>query len=148
MRTPWYGRDPALFETLDTCFRYDSSVPNASSIFSEGSNSGCCTIFPYRVAGRTGEAADLVELPLTLPPDNFPDWEAGYASLRSIAGSIVERGGVVVVILHPQPHQSANAEGLLHFEQFLAWLDATFGGRLWKATPAEVVRHYSEQIGG
>ena len=47
-RTPCYSRSPQLFERLSDHFRYDSSVPNASGVFSTGSNSGCCTIFPYR----------------------------------------------------------------------------------------------------
>ncbi|MFP8877952.1 MAG: hypothetical protein VCE43_00020 [Myxococcota bacterium] len=141
MRTPWYSRCSQLFEQLASHFRYDSSVPNASGIFSTGSNSGCCTVFPYRAVDG------LVELPLTLPPDDVVDPAAGYALERQATDAIVERGGVVVVILHPQPHQSANPEGIAHFTSFLRWLQSTHGQQLWSATPAEIVNRYCKQAG-
>lgn len=141
MRTPWYSRSPQLFQQLSNHFRYDSSVPNASGSFSSGSNSGCCTVFPYRATDG------LMELPLTLPPDDVFDPSAGYALARQATDAIVEQGGVVVVILHPQPHQSANTEGITHFTSFLRWLQATHGERLWSATPLEIVDRYCKQAG-
>lgn len=141
IRTPWYSRNPQLFEQLADHFRYDSSVPNASAGFSTGSNSGCCTVFPYRVSNG------LMELPLTLPPDDIRDPAAGYALARDATEGIVERGGVVVVILHPQPHQSANAEGIAQFTAFLQWLRSTHGESLWSATPADIVEHYCRRTG-
>jgi peptidoglycan/xylan/chitin deacetylase (PgdA/CDA1 family) len=141
IRTPWYSRSPELFEQLARRFRYDTSVPNASGFFSTGSNSGCCTVFPYRASDG------LVELPLTLPPDDVFDPAAGYALARRTTDAIVERGGVVVVILHPQPHQSANPEGIGHFSSFLRWLRTTHGEQLWSATPLEIVNRYCERAG-
>ena len=88
-----------------------------------------------------------MELPLTLPPDDVVDPAAGYAVERMATDAIVERGGVVVVILHPQPQQSANSEGIAHFTRFLRWLRSTHGEHLWSATPSEIVNRYCERAG-
>jgi peptidoglycan/xylan/chitin deacetylase (PgdA/CDA1 family) len=140
IRTPWYCRSPELSGVLTRYFDYDSSVPTASAFFSSVSNTGCCTLFPW--APVTG----LVELPLTLPPDTALDRQEGWQTLLDLADRIVERGGVIVVILHPQPHQSATPEGLRRYFAFLRALAAQYGDRLWKATPAEIVRQYVRAI--
>jgi hypothetical protein len=88
----------------------------------------------------------LLELPLTLPPDTFPDLSAGYRKLRETADAIIAKGGVVVVILHPEPQQSANASGLSHYLAFLRGLDADYGEWLWRATPWEIVEHYRNVV--
>ena len=49
------------------------------------------------------------------------------------------------MILHPQPYQSANSEGIAHFIRFLRWLHDTHGERLWSATPSEIVNRYCER---
>jgi peptidoglycan/xylan/chitin deacetylase (PgdA/CDA1 family) len=138
IRTPWYCRSPQLFEVLSRRFSYDTSVPNSSAFFSTESNSGCCTIFPYEP--RDG----VYELPMTLPPDTSLDRDAGYAGLMEIVDRIVDGGGVVVVVLHPQPHQSANAQGLRAYFEFLRQLLARHGDRLWHATPCEIVQRYRD----
>ena len=140
IRTPWYCRSPQLSCVLTRHFRYDCSVPNASSFFSSGSNSGCCTVFPYRLHGG------LVELPMTLPPDTSLAPNRGYDLLQTLAGRIVERGGVVVVTLHPQPHQSANEPALARYFSFLRDLAERHAGQLWSATPAEIVRQYERAL--
>jgi peptidoglycan/xylan/chitin deacetylase (PgdA/CDA1 family) len=138
VRTPWYCRDPDLFRVLARYFSYDSSVPNVGTLDSATSNSGCCTIFPYRPVDG------LFELPLTLPPDTFSDLAAGYRRLREVADAIIARGGVVVVILHPEPQQSANDAGISHYLAFLRGLDDDYGRRLWRATPLEIVTRYRD----
>ena len=141
MRTPWYCRSPQLFDVLSHSFLYDSSVPNASDFYSSVSNSGCCTIFPYQI--RPG----FYELPMTLPPDNFSDMRGGYDILREVADRIIEKRGVVVVIFHPQPHQSANEKRLSHYFSFLKELAEHNKDRLWSATPRKIVRRYQERLG-
>lgn len=136
IRTPWYARSPRLFDVLARHFAYDSSVPNASAFFSARSHSGCCSVFPYPARGS------LWELPLTLPTDDFADFEAGYRGLRDIAEAIVARRGVVVVTLHPEPHQSGNAAALAPYFEFLRDLARRFAGKLWQATPREIVERY------
>jgi peptidoglycan/xylan/chitin deacetylase (PgdA/CDA1 family) len=135
IRTPWYARSPRLFEVLAHHFAYDSSVPNSSAFFSARTHSGCCSVFPYPASGA------LWELPLTLPTDDFADFEAGYRGLRELAAAIVARRGVVVVTLHPEPHQSGNAAALAHYFEFLRDLARRFP-KLWSATPREIVERY------
>lgn len=132
IRTPWYCSSPQLFGVLARHFAYDSSVVNASALFTRGTNSGCATVFPYRA----------LELPLTLPVDTVLDPDDGAAVLLALAGTIVAQGGVVVLTFHPQPHQSANPRGLRLHRRLLEGLRALHGDTLWSATPAEIVRQY------
>ena len=140
MRTPWYGRSEGLFSVLARHFAYDSSVPNASGFFSNRTNSGCCTLFPYRSGGG------LWELPMTLPPDTSLHPADGYERLLETTRAIAARGGVAVVTLHPQPHQSANREGLDRYFAFLKRLCEPRAPRLWQATPLEITRHYEGHV--
>lgn len=137
IRTPWYCRSEGLFRVLAPHFRYDTSVPNASGFFSSDTNSGCCTFFPYRTA------SGLVELPMTLPPDTALSGDSGFDALLTGSAEIIEQGGVVVITMHPQPHQSANRPALARYFRFLDRLATRSGDRLWQATPGEIVRHYA-----
>ncbi len=141
IRTPWYCRSKQLFAVLARHFSYDSSVPNASGFFSSGSNSGCSSFFPYRPQEK------LIELPMTLPPDTALHPAQGYDSLWLLADEIIEQGGVVVITLHPQPHQSANERGLARYYGFLQRLADSHGSRVWHATPRAVVRRYAQALG-
>jgi peptidoglycan/xylan/chitin deacetylase (PgdA/CDA1 family) len=136
IRTPWYARSVALDAVLAAHFRYDTSVPNASTFFSRGSASGCASVLPF--AG----AAGLRRLPMTLPPDTALAPAEMEATLLALAGQIIAAGGVVVATLHPQPHQSGNAAGLARWLGFLEALHARHGHELWAATPAAVVERY------
>ncbi len=140
IRTPWYCRSASLYAVLARHFVYDSSVPNASGFFSSGSNSGCCSIFPFRTSNG------MFELPMTLPPDTALHPVDGYERQWEPVQRIVERGGVVVVTLHPQPHQSARERELARYYGFLRRLVDTFGERLWHATPRDIVRRYSDAV--
>jgi hypothetical protein len=140
IRTPWYCRSAQLMGLLPDHFAYSSSVPNASAFFSRTTNSGCCTLFPYRTVG------DFFEVPLTLPPDGGGEPERVYGTLRSLADRIVERRGVVVTTLHPQPHQSAKSEILRAYSDFLEDLQVRRGDELWHATPGEIAARYKEAI--
>jgi hypothetical protein len=88
----------------------------------------------------------LIELPITLPPDTAIHPETGYTLLEAAAQGIAERGGAVVVTLHPQPHQSANRAGLDRYFRFLARLASASSRRLWHATPLEIARHYASTL--
>jgi hypothetical protein len=123
-------------------FAYDLSVPNASAIFSSRSHSGCGSVFPYPLTGS------LWELPWTLPTDWFRDLAAGYRGLREVADRLVALGGVLVLTLHPQPHQSGNPRALAHFGALLRDLDREHGPALWRATPREIVARYRGSLGG
>ena len=54
----------------------------------------------------------------------------------------------VVVILHPQPHQSANERGLSYYFDFLRELAQHYRDELWQATPHEIVRRYRDSLMG
>jgi peptidoglycan/xylan/chitin deacetylase (PgdA/CDA1 family) len=136
IRTPWYARSAGLDAVLARHYRYDASVPNASSFFSRGSASGCASVLPYAGAGG------LLRLPITLPPDTAFDPARAAAELLALAGRIVAAGGVVVATLHPQPHQSGNAAGIARWLAWLEALRARHGHELWAATPAAVVEAY------
>ena len=136
IRTPWYGRSERLFRILARHFRYDSSVPTASGFFSSHTNSGCCSLFPYRTA------SGLVELPMTLPPDTALASDSGYDELLACSEKIIDRGGVVVITMHPQPHQSARPPALARYFRFLERLAERCGDEAWHATPGDIVRHY------
>ena len=140
MRTPWYCRSPDLSQVMARYFAYDTSIPTTSAFFASRCNTGCCTIFPWE------PAPGLIELPLTLPPDTAVAPGDGWETVLGLAEAIVARGGVIVVILHPQPHQSATPEGLRGYFGFLEELVSRFRGRLWSGTPAEVVRCYAAAI--
>lgn len=142
IRTPWYSRSPELFTVLERHFAYDTSVPSASDLYGTRTHTGCCTVFPYRAAGR------LTELPITLPPDTALDGLGGYAMLHRLADEIVAQGGVLVPILHPQPHQSARRGRLEPYFEFLRGVARRWEGELWSATPAEIVRWYTRAVGG
>lgn len=140
IRTPWNSRSPRLLEVLSESFEYDSSVPNANGFYSAVTRSGCCSVFPYR------HASGIVELPATLPPDTSLG-SSGYDVLAPVVDRIVELGGVVVVTVHPQPHQSGHREGIAALGSFLAATFQRHGNSLWRATPREIVRRYVEAAG-
>ncbi len=114
-RSEYLWRTPSFLETLSNLFEYDSSIPNVSSYFTKVSRNGCAAINPYYTHGN------MIELPLTLPMDNAQKlmnislndfWEGQVQKAKAI----IERGGLVVLSLHPQPYQSANNEALKAYE--------------------------------
>jgi peptidoglycan/xylan/chitin deacetylase (PgdA/CDA1 family) len=135
-RSEWLWRPPHFLEAIAEVFDYDTSVPNVYSGFTRFTRNGCGACIPYRTHG------DLVELPLTLPMDEERRREGLDVQkfwLRQIdrAEAIIERGGMVVLTLHPQPHQAANEESLAALEAALHWLGSQ--SDLWIARPDEIV---------
>jgi hypothetical protein len=140
IRTPWYWRSPGLFEVLGRRFVYDSSVPTASGLYGTVTRTGCCSVFPY--APRPG----LLELPLTLPPDTALALDERVPTWNAVAERIIELGGVIVPILHPQPRQLAGEAGLAAWFEFLGDLSRRHRSRLWSATPAAITRRYAAAV--
>ena len=140
IRTPWYFRSPELFDVLERHFSYDSSVPSASDLFGTATHTGCCTVFPYRAYGG------ILELPMTLPPDTAIGGRDFETVWGPVSEQILDRGGVIVPILHPQPHQSAEKGRLTQYFDFLRRLADRGRGRLWCATPSEIVRRYESAV--
>jgi YD repeat-containing protein len=125
-RSPATHRDWELMHRLG--FDYDSSYTDTDPY--EPQPGGCCTFLPYFNHGT-------VELPITLPQDHtlFAILQHADADLwLRKAGHIRDRGGMVLVLTHPDYARDQRlADG------YLTLLD-TFAddGTAWHALPREV----------
>jgi peptidoglycan/xylan/chitin deacetylase (PgdA/CDA1 family) len=135
-RSEWLWRTPTFLQAIGQEFDYDSSIPTVSRLFTSHSRNGCGTAFPYRTHG------DLVELPITLPIDDDRHLRGEpvdqfWRDQVERAHHLVERGGMLLFLLHPQPHQAANDETLAAVDLALEQLDSI--PDLWNARPDEIV---------
>lgn len=135
-RSEWLWRSPDFLEAIADVFDYDTSIPNAYTGFTRVTRNGCGACIPFRTHG------DLVELPLTLPMDverhrEGLDVERFWLRQMERAAAVIQRAGLVVVTVHPQPHQGANQESLAGLESMLRWLSEQ--SNLWIARPDEIV---------
>jgi hypothetical protein len=125
-RSPATHRGWELMHRLG--FDYDSSYSDTDPY--EPQPGGCCTFLPFF-------NRDTVELPITLPQDHtlFTILQHADAGLwLRKAGHIRERGGMVLVLTHPDyAHDQRLAQG---YETLLD----TFAGddTVWHALPKEV----------
>lgn len=125
-RSPATHREWELMHRLG--FDYDSSYPDTDPY--EPQPGGCCTFLPYFNHGT-------VELPITLPQDHtlFTILQHANADLwLRKAGHIRDRGGMVLVLTHPDyAHDQRIANGY-------RTLLGTFAddGTAWRALPREV----------
>jgi peptidoglycan/xylan/chitin deacetylase (PgdA/CDA1 family) len=134
-RSEWLWRTPAFLSVVGELFEYDSSVPTVSPQFTSHSRNGCGTCFPYVTYGG------LMELPLTVPMDEAR--HLGGLGLEDFwrrqverASQIIERGGMVMLSLHPQPHQAANSATLAAVGRALKEIVSM--PNLWLARPQEI----------
>jgi hypothetical protein len=125
-------RSPATHRGWDLMprlgFDYDSSYTDTDPY--EPQPGGCCTYLPY-------VNHDLVELPITLPQDHtlFTILQHADADLwLRKAGHIRDRGGMVLVLTHPDyAHDQRLADG------YQTLLDTfTDDDTVWRALPREV----------
>jgi peptidoglycan/xylan/chitin deacetylase (PgdA/CDA1 family) len=131
-RSEWLYRSPQFLQALAGVFRYDSSVPSEDSFLTQKTANGCSSCFPYRTYG------DLLELPLSLPMDEArraSGWSAEefWRKQSDRCRAILQLGGLIMLSLHPQPHQAANEETLQAMEPTLRELAEE--PRLWIARP-------------
>jgi hypothetical protein len=125
-RSPATHRDWELMHRLG--FEYDSSYTDTDPY--EPQPGGCCTYLPYFNRGT-------VELPITLPQDQTLFTILRHADaglwLRK-AGHIRDRGGMVLVLTHPDyAHDQRLADG---YQRLLETFAAD--GTAWHALPREV----------
>ncbi len=142
-RSEWLWRTPAFLKMLSKIFQYDTSVPTVSELFTSVSFNGCGSFFPFRTHGG------LMELPLTLPMDEARHQmglspEIFWRQQKILADAIIDRGGLVTISLHPQPHQAANDTTLGPFREFLQEINRHSG--LWKAPPWKVAERTASQL--
>jgi YD repeat-containing protein len=132
-RSPATHRDWELMHRLG--FEYDSSYTDTDPY--EPQPGGCCTYLPYFNRGT-------VELPITLPQDHTLFTILRHADadlwLRK-AGHIRDRGGMVLVLTHPDyAHDQRLADGYqMLLDTFAA--DCT----AWRALPREVAAWWRER---
>ena len=145
-RSEWLYYTPEFLEALTRVFAYDTSIPASLKGYHPVCSTGSSTCRPYRTHGG------LLELPLSLPNDESRH-ETGesigayWSGVVEKAACIAEQGGLIVISVHPQPHQSANEETLPHLEQALAriaaieeiWLARPDEAAAWAAAPACVL---------
>lgn len=141
-RSEWLWRSPNFLEEMSALFKYDSSVPNVSSMLTRRTRNGCGTCLPYKTYGN------LLELPLTLPQDTDRVLERESLSQfwrrqEARAERIASRGGLVMLSLHPQPHQSASHAALKPLESCLARIAAIDGLR--RARPDRIAHWVKKQ---
>jgi hypothetical protein len=135
-RSEWLFRTPEFLTAIGACFDYDSSIPAVNPLFSSRSFNGCGTCHPFQTHGG------LWELPLSIPMDEdrhlLPQDEASFwATLAVRSEQVIECGGLIVMTLHPQPHQMANEKVLRQVEMVLERIATRED--LWLARPDEVV---------
>ncbi|HMK34972.1 MAG TPA: hypothetical protein VK463_07900 [Desulfomonilaceae bacterium] len=134
-RSEWLLRTPSYLEKLSELFEYDSSVPNVSSCFTSRTRNGCATCHVYKTHNG------MLELPLTVPQDVERDLEGStyreFWSQQVVrARRIVSKGGLVMLSLHPQGHQSANRDALDAFGLCLKEVTKIKG--LWVTRPDRI----------
>jgi peptidoglycan/xylan/chitin deacetylase (PgdA/CDA1 family) len=134
-RSEWLWRTPNFLTTLAGVFDYDSSIPTVSTRFTSHSRNGCGTCHPFQTYGG------LIELPLTLPMDeerHFSGHGLDEFWRRQVARAcaVVEQGGLVMISLHPQPHQAANPATLAAVSAALKEIVSI--PNLWLARPDEI----------
>jgi len=142
-RSEWLWRTPPFLLTIARLFDYDTSVPTVSSFFTSECRNGCGTYFPYVTHGN------MIELPLTLPMDD--DVHASGLGLEEFwrlqverALRIIDRGGLVMLSLHVQPHQAANNATLQAVKKAIGELVAVPG--LWIARPDRIADWVRSQL--
>ena len=124
-------RAPATHRVWDAMptlgFDYDSSYPDTDPF--EPLAGGCCSWFPYT-------HGEMVELPITLPQDHTLYEILCVSALeqwRSKADAIRERGGMALLITHPD--YMVAPERVEDYRGFLAHVSAPDA---WRALPRDV----------
>jgi peptidoglycan/xylan/chitin deacetylase (PgdA/CDA1 family) len=142
-RSPFLARGRSLYEALPKYFLYDASAPDSERYVSSSPN-GCATVFPFCRSG-------LVQLPLTMPQDALLlTMGYGYDDVlqlwsRKLAW-VKERGGLVTISTHPEPHFGASPVIL---KAYAGLLEAVVrDDEAWLATPREVARWWLARSAG
>jgi len=136
------------FDDLDIL--YDASTFDTDPF--EPQPDGVDTIFPFWVAGKKGDG--YVELPYTLIQD-FNLFivlrETSIDVWKKKLDWIVERGGMALLIVHPD-YASFSNNGLApdefpvgRYAEFLRYVKETYAGQYWNALPCEVAGWYRKQ---
>jgi peptidoglycan/xylan/chitin deacetylase (PgdA/CDA1 family) len=149
-------RSPAMHYNLewmhDLQLQYDSSTLDTAPF--EPHPVGIGTIFPFLVSGTPAQQG-YIEVPCTLPED-FTVFillkEKTIETWKEKLDWIVERGGMALLITHPDyMNFGGHRLGLEeypaeYYKEFLSYVKGKYEGRYWHALPREVAQFCSNTI--
>ena len=122
-------RNVEWYEAL--AIAYDMSIPNVAHL--DPQRGGCCTVFPYFIG-------NILELPVTMAQDYTLFHILGDYSIelwKKQIGLILEKNGLVSVIIHPDYIIDARAERT--YRALLGYLrQLRAEGKTWVCLPQEV----------
>lgn len=129
----------------DLDIKYDCSTFDTDPF--EPQPDGAQTIFPFWVSRPDGSG--YVELPYTLPQDStmfFLLREHSIDIWKRKIDWLVERGGMVLLNIHPDYVAFGNKVGrrefpAAHYRELLAYIRDKYAGQYWQALPREVAEH-------
>jgi len=125
-RSPACHRIFEWMETEDLDFAYDSSFPDTDPY--QPMPGGCCTVFPWFLGSK-------VEMPVSVPQDHLV-WDVlgdmSGEAWRSKIDYIAARGGLAVVIVHPD--YVTDHQRLGEYERLLQYVASREGA--WVTLPA------------
>jgi hypothetical protein len=131
---------------------YDASTFDTDPF--EPQPEGVGTIYPFWVNGKNGRPG-YVELPYTLVQDStlFLLLQEQTCSVwQRKLDWIAERGGMVLLNLHPDYMSLANEApsprefSNLHYVEFLSYINQRYSGKFWNVTARELARWYRSQL--
>ena len=125
--------------------KYDASTFDTDPF--EPQPDGVQTIFPFWVSRPDGSG--YVELPYTLPQDSTMFLLLQERSIdiwKKKLDWIVERGGMVLLNVHPDYVAFGDKAGLrefpaAHYRELLEYIRDKYAGQYWQALPREVAEH-------
>ena len=126
---------------------YDASTFDTDPF--EPQPEGVNTIFPFWVPRPGG--GGYVELPYTLPQDStmfIVLQETSPEIWKRKLDWIVQRGGMALVNVHPDylgfdgKNREASEYPAAMYQQFLTYVEETYGGQYWNVLPREVAGWY------
>jgi glycosyltransferase involved in cell wall biosynthesis len=147
-------RSPSMQRNLDwfhdLCIEYDASSFDTDPF--EPQPDGVGTIFPFRIRKNRTQNG-YVELPYTLPQDHTLFVILREKSIdiwKKKVDWIAERGGMVLLITHPDyMHFGPGSPSLEEYparfyEGFLQYARSKYDGQFWHVLPKEISRYWSE----
>lgn len=128
-RAPWLHHSPEMFEVLSGLgVKFDSSLPNFENVTPFFPPGGCGEIIPFQLLGEDFKPLGITEYPVTMVQD-YAFYVRYNSSSREIleywqkrSDSLIERGGLVNLITHPDEKDTGSQAGLRNYERILEHL--------------------------